>query len=354
MIARAPVHLRASASASIGALALLAGCAAPPPPAPPPFAGDRPPPSTRLAPEPVAPPPAPSAEPVAGPAVPAAHLTFEPAFRLDRRVVPSTRAAFLADLADRTAWNQGGLGELAAPLPPVPGHPAPKVIIDVPRASGPLSAAEAQRVLRKGLWGKVVECYGLTAFKDQKLRAAAAFTVSVSAKGKVTAVRQGRHKFPDNDVPRCLGNRLRAFPLPKRRGKSTLAVEIQIGHGDEPVAPPASLIVAGEGTLTPEQIGAAMEARRAELEDCHREAQRYAPALWGRLGIRFHVTEKGATDEAFEVESRFPDERMTLCVLRAARRITFPVPIGGDLRFVVPLRFWSDRSELPTAPPAPR
>lgn len=337
---------------ALGAAVFLAACAAPPLPQAP----VAPPAPTAEASAPAAPPPAPPAPPVVPepPPPPALHLTLEPAFRLDRRVFPPTRAAFLADLQDRTTWNTGGLGALSAELPPVPGHPAPKVIIDVARASGALKAADAQRLMRSGLWGKVVECYGRTAYKDQKLRGMAALTVSVAASGKVTGARATKSRFPDQEIPRCLGNQIRAFAFPKARGRSTLAVEIQIGHGDEPVPPPSSLIVAGEGELSPVEMGAAVEAARHRLLACFEAAQAYAPALWGRLGLRFHVDEKGRTDEVFEVESRFPDERVSLCVLRAARQITFPRPRGGDLRFVVPLRFWSDRSAAPApqSPPA--
>ena len=235
----------------------------------------------------------------------------------------------------------------------MPGHPAPKVIIDVKRASGGLKAADAQRVLRKGLWIKAVECFSLAAYKDQKLRGAASLTATVAASGKVSAARVTQHSFPDDEVPRCLSNQVRAFTLPKSKGRTTLALEFQIGHGDEPVAPPSSMIVPGDGELTPEAMRAVIEASQTTFEDCYRAALTYAPALWGRLGIRFHVTEKGKTDEAFEVESRFPDERVTLCVLRAARKLTFPKPAGGDIRFVVPLRFWSDKTEAPKAPEAP-
>jgi hypothetical protein len=118
------------------------------------------------------------------------------------------------------------------------------------------------------------------------------------------------------------------------------------------VAPPAALIVPGDGALAPEEIQAVIEAAQPTFEACYRAALEYAPELWGRLGIRFHITEKGKTDEAFEVESRFPDERVTLCVLRAARKIAFPAPAGGDMRFIVPLRFWSDQSPVPKAPEA--
>lgn len=332
---------------------LLAGCAsaAPPPPPAPPIAGPPAAPPTEVsAPAVSAPAPAPPEPPPPPPAGPVAHMAIEPPFRLDRRIFPKTKEAFLADLKDRTAWNTGGLGSLAAEPPPVPGHPAPKVIIDVVRASGALKGPAAQAVLRRGFWMKTVECFSLSAYKDQKLRGTAAITLTVSATGKVTGARVTHNGFHDDEVPRCLANQLRAFPLPKSKGKSTLALEFQIGHGDEPVPPPASTIGPGDGTLAPEEIKAVIEAARPALEECHREALPYAPELWGRLGIRFHVTEKGKTDEAFEVESQFPDERVKLCVLRAARKIGFPVPAGGDIRFIVSLRFWSDKSPVPSAP----
>ena len=48
-------------------------------------------------------------------------------------------------------WNQGGMGALAGEVPPVPGHPAPKVIVDVTRVGDscgygvPLMAFEGTR-----------------------------------------------------------------------------------------------------------------------------------------------------------------------------------------------------------------
>lgn len=339
-------------------LAVLAGCAASPsPPAPPPFAGAPPGPPGEIgesrSPPPAPPPTAPvavalPAAEVAPPAPPRPSVTFEPPFRLDRRVFPATRAAFLADLADRTRWNQGGLGTPVAPVPPVPGHPAPKVILDVPRVHGPLSAADAQRVLRARFWIKVVECFGLGAYKDPKLRGTASLLVGVSAAGKVSSARVSRTSFAEPEVPECLAERVRRIELPRARGASVVAMDLQIGHGDEPMAPPPSLIVPGDGELAPDAIGAVVEAALPTFEACYRAALEYAPELWGRLGVRFHVTDKGKTDEAFEVESRFPDERVTLCVLRAARQLSFPRPAGGDLRFVVPLRLRTDR-----APPTP-
>ncbi len=283
-------------------------------------------------------------EPASPPASPLPTISLEPPFRLDQRVFPTTRAAFLVDLADRTRWNKGGMGTLVAPVPPVPGHPAPKVILDVTRVQGSLAAADAQRVLRRSFWIKAVECFGLGAYKDQALRGTASLVLGVSAAGKIAAARVTHTSFTDEDVTRCLADRIRAVALPRVRGGSVVSVELQIGHGDEPVPPPPSLIIPGDGELPPDTIRAVIEASLPTFEACYRPALEYAPELWGRLGIRFHVTDKGKTDEAFEVESRFPDERVTLCVLRAARKLTFPRPAGGDVRFVTPLRFRTDRS----------
>ena len=333
---------------------LLAACAAAPaPPAPPPFAGQPPGPPAQLgaptlAPAlPIVPPPAPPSPALASPASPASprvNLGIESPFRLDHRVIPTTKAAFLADLADRTRWNKGGLGALAAPLPPVPGHAPPKVILDVTHVAGPHSVADLQRVLRRSFWSKVVECFSLGAYKDQKLRGTATLVLHVAPGGQVRGARVTGTTFQDHDVPTCLAERAHKVELPRAKARSVVTVELQIGHGDEPVAPPSKLIVPGDGELTPEAIHTVIDAARPELEGCYRAALVYAPELWGRLGIRFHVTEKGKTDEAFEVESRFPDERVSLCVLRAVRKLTFPTPVGGDLRFVVPLRLWSDQS----------
>ena len=226
----------------------------------------------------------------------------------------------------------------------MPGHPAPKVIVDVTRTRGPHLAADLQRVLRRLFWIKVVECYGLGAWNDPTLRGKASLVVSVSADGKVGASRVAATTFADDAVPRCLADRIRRVALPRARGRSVAFVEIQVGPGDEPMPPPPDLVVPGDGELAPAAIRAVIEAARPAFEACFAPALAYAPALWGRLGVRFHVTDRGKTDEAFEVESRFPDERVTLCVLRAARKLVFPKPADGDIRFVVPLRFWSPES----------
>jgi hypothetical protein len=277
--------------------------------------------------------------PVPEPALKAAPITLELPFRLDRRPTFSSQAAFLGDLRERTRWNKGALGPLVAEAPPVPGHPRPKVIVDVQSAVGGHKAADVQRVLRKMLWIKVIECYGLGAYKDQKLHGTIGIGVRVSAGGKISGARATAATLPDPEVVACLVDRVQRIALPQAKKGTRAAIQIEIGHGDEPMPPPPRLITPGDGVLDVEAVRAVVTAALPALEACYRPALSYAPLLWGRLGIRFHLTEKGKLDEAFEVESQFPDERVALCALRAARTLKFPRMEGGEIRFVVPLRF---------------
>jgi hypothetical protein len=330
----------------LGLALCLAACGAAPRVIAPP-----PPPSAPVvvAAPPEAPPPAPpepsaapmveaATVPVAEPAPKAPAVTLEIPFQLDKRPTFKTKEAFLVDLRERTRWNKGALGTLAAEVPKVPGHPMPKVIVDVKNASGGHKAADVQRVLRKMLWIKVIECYGLGAYKDQKLHGTVAIGFQIHASGQITGARAAGGTLPD-DVVACLVNRVERIEMPKARKASRANILIEVNHGDEPMPPPPSLITPGEGLFDVEAVRTVMTAALPDLEACYRPALAYAPELWGRLGIRFHLTEKGKLDEAFEVESQFPDERVTLCALRAARKLKFPKADGGEIRFVVPLRF---------------
>jgi hypothetical protein len=202
------------------------------------------------------------------------------------------------------------------------------------------------------LWGKVVECYGLGAYKNQKLRGTSTVAFKLTRAGKVIAPRAQRSTLQAPEVLSCLTEKTKLLLLPKARAPSQVTVEVQVGPGDEPIPPPPRLITPGTGTLPEEVIHGVVIAALPSFEACYRPALSYAPELWGRLGIRFHLTDSGKLDEAFEVESRFPDERVTLCVLHAARALKFPKPAGGEMRFIVPLRFWSDRAPVSGDVPA--
>lgn len=337
-----------TAAIAAGALA-FAGCATPPPPRPPPHAdGPVEPqpaaipssPSSLSPPLPLSPPsppatPAPPPPPItpAPPAGPSVEL--EPPYKLGQQLAPRGQA----ELAELTRWNQGGRGDPPAPPPEPEGHPLPRVIVSVEQVRGPLKKRDVQQLARQKLWIKVVACYRLGAYKDPSLRGKVTVRVTASRAGKVTGARATASTMPDPEVSACLVASTKSLDLPRAKAGSTITATLQVSPGDDPMEPPAALITAGDGVLDPPVIATAAAAALPSWRACYEAALRDAPALWGRLAIRLHVTADGRVDEAFQTGSTFPDDRVVRCALRAARALSFPAPAGGDLRVVVPVRF---------------
>jgi hypothetical protein len=300
--------------------------------------------------------PAPS-EPAAPvqPSVPAprSNILIEQPYKLGERAVPRERAAYQADILERRRWNDGSVGALIADPPLEEGHPDPRVIVDVTSSKGPHAAADIQRLFRRNFWIEVIECYRLAAYKDRNLRGKTTIRIWVGAKGKITKSSLGDTTFKERDVPECLVQKARSIELTKARAVSTATIAVQVGPGDEPLAPPQKLIEPGPGTLSPDAIRSVLEAALPRFHACYDKALGYAPELWGRIAVRFHVDRSGRVDEAFQTESRFPEPRVLRCVLAEARSLQFPAPQGGDLRFVVPLRFSTDRAPAHPVPPTP-
>ncbi|WP_437610867.1 AgmX/PglI C-terminal domain-containing protein [Sorangium sp. So ce834] len=265
-------------------------------------------------------------------------IAIEPPYKLGQHPVPRGQA----EAAERDRWNAGGRGEPPAPPPPAEGHPLPRIIVDIDTVKGPLKAREVERIARRHLWIHVYSCYRLRAYRDPSLHGKTTVRLTVSRAGKVTGARATSSTLSAPDVVSCLAERARSLPLPRAKAGSTVVATLQVYPGDDPVEPPPSVLAPGPGELRPDAIEAAVAEAMPAFRSCYEAALAGAPALWGRLAVRFHVTGSGAVDEAFEVESRFPDERLARCVLRRARALTFPAPEGGDLRFVVPLRFSPD------------
>lgn len=242
-----------------------------------------------------------------------------------------------AEATERARDNAGQLGELIA-APPDPGHPLPRVVIDVVSSRGPLKASRAQASLRAKYWIHTYTCYGLGAYKDQALAGVTRVSMRVQASGQVRGGRLERTTLPDREVARCLAKDLAKIKLPASRAGSQVVATIAVYPGDEPMPPPGELIVPGDGELDADAIVPVIEAELPRFRACYERGRLYAPELWGRLALRFHVTAEGAVDEVFETESRFPDPGTLHCVLRHARELRFPPPRGGELRFVAPLR----------------
>ncbi|MEM1031062.1 MAG: AgmX/PglI C-terminal domain-containing protein [Myxococcota bacterium] len=301
---------------------------------------------------PAAAPPPPVADPQPPPE-PEVVLYLETPYKLDARPPPTSQAAYKADIMDRREWNRGGTGALAAPLPGVEGHPDPRVIVNVDDVSGPLSPKGLVRTARKYHWINVVRCYRLGAYKDRHLRGWTRGEMTIGRNGRVSRARLRDTELADEDVARCLIDKLRAIDFPSAGGATTASVAIRVGPGDEPMPPPKDLIVPGDGTLSLEAMRAGVEAGRDAILECYRAAFAYAPGLWGRIILRFAVSARGATTEAFEAGSRFPDARTTQCIVRAARNFAFSRPDGGDIRFVVPIRLWREGADV-ARPDPPR
>jgi hypothetical protein len=298
-------------------------------------------------PEPEAVPPANAVEPPAPPAStePAVRIVIEPPYKLDAPPQPKTQDEYQRAILDRRHWNDGGLGELVAELPGPVGHPDPRVVVNVDRVVGPHDKATVQRLARRNFWIEVVRCYRLGFYKDHELRGWTKARMVVAANGKVRSTKRIETELDDPQVSSCMIDKLKTLRFPAARAASRVELSLRVGPGDDPLPPPDELLVAGEGKLEPDAMHRGVESGLTDFEACYRAAFAYAPALWGRIAIRFHLTERGELDEAFQVGSRFPDERVSQCVLRAARQLRFDQPKDGDLRFVVALRLSSDRAD---------
>lgn len=296
--------------------------------------------STPLEPAEPSPPPAPVEPP--GPEV---TILLETPYKMDERPNQKTYEAQREDILDRRHWNTGGMGELVGEPPGPEGHPDPRVTVTVDKVHGPHSKKTLQRIARKYHWINVVRCYRLGAYEDPHLRGWTKARFDLSSGGKARGRKLLDTELKDRAVADCMVDKLADVPFGGARAGSRVWVRMKVSPGDEPMPPPEEEIVPGEGTLPLEAMTAGVEAGREAFEACYRAAFDYAPGVWGRIILRFHVTEHGKLDGAFEAGSRFPDARVQQCILHAARKLSFPKPEGGDIRFMVPIRLWTDRAD---------
>jgi len=290
----------------------------------------------------------PPAEPEPKPE-PQARIVLETPYKMGERAEPKTREAYAVDIRDRRHWNRGGTGQLLAELPGPEGHPDPRVRVNIDKVKGRHKAKTLQRVARKYHWINVVRCYRLGAYKDPYLRGWTHARATVTKGGKVVRPRMLRTELKDKKVAKCVVKKLKKLKFPPAKRGSDVWVDIKVSPGDEPMPPPDDLIVPGDGQLAIEHIQQVVEAALPELEGCYRAAWEYAPELWGRMLLRFHVNEHGTLAGVFEWGSRFPDARMQQCVLHAARKLKFSRPKNGEIRFFVPLRFSSEQADTARA-----
>jgi len=288
-----------------------------------------------------------TAEPTAQPSGPHVRIRLEPPYKLEQRPVPVTAALQRADVLERRRWNGGGLGILAAEQPGPEGHPDPRVRVNIDAATGGLTAKTVQRVARQYHWINVIRCYRLGAYREPTMRGWTRGSFAIRANGKVAAPRVSETDLKDRKVASCLLESMKKVQYSRSSRGTNIKVSIKVSPGDDPMPPPKDAIEPGEGELSAEQMRGGVTAGLPAFEACFRAGLEYAPELWGRIPIRFHVTAHGRLDEAFDAGGRFPDARVRQCILRDARKLRFPKPKGGDFRFIVPVRLWTDRADVP-------
>jgi hypothetical protein len=283
--------------------------------------------------------------PAPAPAV-VVKIELEAPYKMEERVEPTTKETWWAQFREHRMWNKGDLGELLAEPPALEGHPDPRVIVNIDKVDGPHEQQMLQRIARKYHWINAVRCYRLGAYKDLELRGWTHATMTVSTAGRVLRPKLSKTELEDDAVSKCIVDKLRTLKFPRAKKSSKAWIDIRVGPGDEPLPPPEDLIVPGDGEMAIEDMRAGVEAGREMFDACYRAAFVYAPALWGRIVIRFHVTDRGKLDEAFEAGSYFPAARVRQCVVQAARKLKFPRPKNGDIRFFAPIRFSNSRSVI--------
>ena len=332
-------------------LVVLVACTGSPPEPPPSYAIPPPPPQVAVAATTAVPRATAaaisSATGAAKPSPPPVRVSIviEQPYKLGERPKATSRKQYIDGIRERRHWNSGGMGKLTAPAAPVIGHPDPRVIINLDKIRGPHRGKDVLRLARRNHWMKVIRCYRLGAYKDRHLRGWTKAVFDVSPGGRASNARLLDTKLADKQVANCMVTKLETLKLGRAARSSRVWLSLRVAPGDEPMPPPPELIVPGDGELSQDDMKLGVQRTIAGLERCYRAAFGYAPGLWGRMLIRFHVTERGRLDEAFEAGSRFPDKRVRQCVLRAARSMRFARPKKGDLRFVVPIRFFSNRSQ---------
>jgi hypothetical protein len=211
--------------------------------------------------------------------------------------------------------------------------------VDVVSVRGPHAPKGIERAARAALWAKLIECYRPGAQRDAALHGKVIVAAKATRAGKLVGPRVASATLRDGEVARCFQARVAGLDVPSARAASAVTLSLAIFPGDEPLPPAPDAIVPGPGRLDVDATRAALGGATPALAACFAAGRAEDPGLWGRLAVRVHVGADGRVDEAFEVESRFPDPRVTACVLRAARGLALPPPAGGDFRAILPLRF---------------
>ena len=268
-------------------------------------------------------------------------------------------------------WNLGGTSDPAFPSNRPGFHPGTRVKVDTRVIGGrlPKSApidrrtgkhavvlSETSLLVRSrkhGYWPYRL-CFERESQTTGKTKGGATLLrFSVDRTGRIAGARVVQTNLEAADVVDCLREQTLRLPLlpPPRRIEVELSVQVWPGDALLPSLGPAPSDPALALPLDSSAISAALEQERDAFADCHAAGLARDPGLWGRLQVRLRIDAKGAVQRAQEAESRFPDGKVSSCVLGRLKAIRFPIRPGHASEFDVALRLGRVPERSPDATP---
>lgn len=98
------------------------------------------------------------------------------------------------------------------------------------------------------------------------------------------------------------------------------------------------------GRLPPEAIQRVVRLNHGRFRDCYHRALLSQPKLTGRVAVRFVIGPVGHVTSVHDDGSTLASPAATRCILEAFSKLEFPMPEGGDVTVVYPLRLTPDGS----------
>jgi TonB family protein len=199
------------------------------------------------------------------------------------------------------------------------------------------------REARKQQYWPVRRCFEQGLLRDQRLQGKVHVQFVVRHTGMVRKPHSiGTSALRDAVATDCVAHSFSSLRLPvTTRGDATVRLDVSLYPGDLPVRSTDDATTdSGPGTLDASAAQAVIASSAArELQRCYDNGLARVAGLWGRMALRVDLAADGAVRDVTETESTFPDPDTTRCAADVVRKIAFPAPDGGDLRFVVPVRF---------------
>ncbi len=288
----------------------------------------------------------------------APHVAFEHPYKLYER--PRAKGEVYAAGQDEllARWNVGGNGDPAFISNRAHYHPGARVIVrvDIPPHRLPKHAPYDRR---KGRYRKVLSetavlaqarargywpfrmCFEDGLRRDQHVHGKVFFNARIATSGHVIGARITKQKLPDDDVRKCLLERVGelAFSVgPPRAIRFGLSIELWPGDAPVPSKDPPPDAPDNPGELDGTAIERAALDARGAITACYATGLERDAALWGRVQLQIDLDETGRTRRVRETESHFPDRDVSACIVRAAKQIGFPAAKAGALTFVFAVR----------------